>query len=476
MRATFVADATADAADAFRDVILDFLGESAAGIGPVSPAASFDEIARRFDEPMPVHGRPLGEVLARLRREVLTDVNHLSHPMYVGHQVSAPLPTGVWTDAVIAAVNNSQAVNEMSPTLSHVERRVVRWMCDLVGWGARSGGTFTSGGTEASFTALLAARAVVLPDAWEHGVGGDPPLMVCGEHTHYAVSRAAGQLGLGVRQIVVVPGEAYRMSPEALRAQLNELRDTGRRVMAVVATAGQTATGAFDDLDAIGRICESFGAWLHVDGAHGASALLSRAHRHRLRGIERAHSIAWDPHKMMLLPLAAGTVLVREAHWLDGAFTQRAPYLFNDEGNGASVNIGVRSFQCSRRSDALKAWVALQRHGADGLAAWYDLLCDLTRDLHDRLVRHPHFEVLHEPECNILCFQWIGAPLHGDQLDRVNAEVRERYNASGDGWITTTVLGGRRVLRVTIQNPRTEPRHLERLVAGLDAVARELTS
>ncbi|MBC7894429.1 MAG: pyridoxal-dependent decarboxylase [Cytophagaceae bacterium] len=442
----------------------------------MSPAADFADVARRFDEPIPQHGRPLAEVLARLERDVLAGVNHLSHPMYLGHQVSAPLPTGVWTDALISAVNNSQAVNEMSPTLSHVERRVVRWMCELVGWDARSGGTFTSGGTEASFTALLAARAVLMPDAWEQGVGGDPPVMLCGEHTHYAVSRAAGQLGLGVRNIVVVPSEQYCMSPEALRTQLDALRSAGRRVMAVVATAGHTATGGFDDLEAIGRTCEAFGAWLHVDGAHGASAVFSPAHRHRLRGIERAHSIAWDPHKMMFLPLAAGTVLVREARWLDAAFTQRAPYLFNDDGTAESINIGVRSFQCSRRTDALKAWVALQRHGTGDLAAWYDLLCDLTCELHGLLVRHPCFEVLHEPECNILCFRWVGAPRSNEDLDRVNAEVRERYNASGDGWITSTVLGGRRVLRVTVQNPRTRPEHLERLVTGLDAVARELTT
>jgi L-2,4-diaminobutyrate decarboxylase len=360
----------------------------------------------------------------------------------------------------------------MSPTLSHVERRVVRWMCDLVGWDARSTGTFTSGGTEASFTALLAARARAMPDSWEQGVGSDPPVMLCGEHTHYAVSRAAGELGLGVRNIVLVPGEPHRLSPSALGERLRQLSDAGRRVMAVVATAGQTATGTFDDLEAIGRICESFGAWLHVDGAHGASALLSTAHRHRLRGIERAHSIAWDPHKMMLLPLAAGTVLVREARWLDAAYTQRAPYLFQDEAS-ESPNLGVRSFQCSRRSDVLKAWVALQRHGVTGLAAWYDLLCALTMDLYTMLARHPRFEVLHEPECNILCFRWIGAPAVA--LDQVNAELRERYNGSGEGWITTTILDGRRVLRVTIQNPRTRVEHLERLVSGLDELARQLT-
>jgi L-2,4-diaminobutyrate decarboxylase len=277
------------------------------------------------------------------------------------------------------------------------------------------------------------------------------------------------------------------MDVAALDATLDRLAAEGRRVMAVVATAGSTATGSFDDLDAIADRCEARDLWLHVDGAHGASALLSPAHAPRVRGIHRAHSIAWDPHKMLLLPLAAGVVLVRDERWLEGAFAQRAPYLFHGADDGARTwDQGVRSFQCSRRADALKLWVALQRHGADGLGALYARLCDGARTLHDLLAAHPAFAVLHAPESNILCFRWTGDDATegaGDAreareawLDGVNARTRARYNASGDGWITTTVLGGRRVLRVTVMNPRTEPAHLAALVAGLDATARTVAA
>jgi L-2,4-diaminobutyrate decarboxylase len=473
VRARFAADASPEAARAFTDLIVAFLQSSARGDGPVSPSHAPDHLAARFAEPIPGRGHALSEILERVQRDVLGDVNHLSHPMYLGHQVGAPLPLGVWTDALISAINNSLAVNEMSPTLSHVERQVVRWMCELVGWDDRSGGTFTSGGTEASFTALLAARAHVMPEAWEAGVGATPPVLVCGEHTHYAVTRAAGELGIGVRNVITVPSVDYRMSPDALRTCLEGLRQEGRRVLAVTATAGQTATGAFEDLAAIGAACREFGAWLHVDGAHGASALLSPAHRWRMRGIEQAHSLTWDPHKMMQLPLAAGTVLVRDAHWLDAAFTQRAPYLFADRSDATEWNIGVRSFQCSRRADALKAWVAWQRHGTEGLAAVYDLLCDLARMLYDKVAERPGFEALHEPDCNILCFCRVGGR-DLDEMNALNAELRERYNATGEGWITTTVLGGRRVLRVTVQNPHTTPAHLDRLLDGLERVARQL--
>ncbi|MBL8959106.1 MAG: pyridoxal-dependent decarboxylase [Gemmatimonadetes bacterium] len=470
IRAAYAQDASRDVAHRVVDLAVDFLERAARGDGPVSTPLAPETIRERFDEPAPMDGTPLDAVLARVQRDILSDANRLSHPMYLGHQVSAPLPLGAWVDALAASLNNSQAVNEMSPTLSHVERRVVRWMNDAIGWGAGAGGTFTSGGTEASFTAMLAARAHLMPDAWVEGVGANPPVIVCGEHTHYAVSRTAGQLGLGVRQVITVPSEGYAMSARALAGILAKCQAEGRRVMAVVATAGQTATGTFDDLDAVADACAPHDVWLHVDGAHGASALLSERHRHRLRGIDRAHSVAWDPHKMMLLPISAGAVLVRDERWLDAAFAQRAPYLF--QADAVNWNIGPRSFQCSRRGDVLKVWVAWQRYGTRGFASMYDLLCDLTTELHALLQQHPAFTPLHEPQGNILCFRWIGDGRKDDaELDRIQALTRERYNTSGEGWITSTVLGGRTVLRVTIQNPRTTSAHLRRLVAGLDRVA-----
>ena len=159
--------------------------------------------------------------------------------------------------------------------------------------------------------------------------------------------------------------------------------------MAVVATAGTTPTGSFDDIDAIGRICDERGLWLHVDGAHGASALLSPAHRARLAGIHRARSIAWDPHKMMLMPLTASVVLVKHERDLESAFSQQAPYLFHGNAGERNWDQGLRSFTCSRRIDALKVWVAIQRYGASGLGALYEHLCATARALYEAILARP---------------------------------------------------------------------------------------
>ena len=470
-------DTSAAAGAPILALVSEYLEETRSGSGRVSTAYDADEIAARFAEPLPVEGTSIERIVERLREEVIADCNKLYHPMYMGHQVAPPLPVAVWTESLISALNQSVAVWEMSPTATVIEHRVIRWMTDLVGWDEAAGGTLTSGGTEATFTALLAARNTVIPDAWAAGVGANPPIVLCGEHAHYAVSRAVGELGLGVNSLMTVKSRDFRMDTDDLVGALAGAEREGRVVMAVVATAGSTATGSFDDVSKIADICDARGIWLHVDGAHGASALLSRTRRSVLNGLARARSLAWDPHKGMLLPISTGMLLMRDERDLQRAFAQRAPYLFHERTGARTWDIGVESFQCSRRADVLKLWVALQRYGADGIGRVYDHLCDTTIALHTEIARRSDFEALHEPESNILCFRYIGeGALSPDALDALNREIRLRYNRSGDGWITLTVLAERTVLRVTLMNHRTRVHHVAALLDGLAAQARAIIS
>ncbi len=473
-------DAQASTAAAFTTLAVDYLAATRDRSGQASTKRSPADLAAQFAEPLPTEGRPIADVLARLRDEILPDCNHLYHPRYMGHQVSAPLPAAIWTEPLISALNQSLAVWEMSPVATVLEHQVIGWLTTLVGWGRTAGGTLTTGGTEATATGLLAARSALLPDVWTAGIGrgAELPVLICGEHAHYAIRRAAGTLGLGTDQVRAVRSRDHRMDVAALAEALETTRRQGRAVLAVVATAGSTPTGSFDDLEAIGSLCDTHDVWLHVDAAHGGSALLSPRSRQLLRGIERARSVALDPHKMMLLPLQAGTLLVRDVRQLDAAFVQRAPYLFHDGADERTWDLGGRSFLCSRRADVLKLWVALQRYGADGIGALYDRLCQTARALFDAVARHPAFAAAHEPACNILCFRYVGRrgefPLDGScgpqasaAGDALNQAIRTRYNRSGEGWITSTVLDGRRVLRVTVMNPRTTHADVRAVVTEL---------
>ena len=474
-------DARAGVARQFTDVAAEYFADSRDRSSRASTEHGPATIAERFDEPAPRSGVSVDEIITRIRTQIVPDSNHLYHPRYAGHQMAGPLPAAVWTESITAALNQSVAVWEMSPVATILEHRVIAWMCELAGFHPGSGGTLTSGGTEATFTSLLAARNAAIPDAWTNGVGGDPPVLVCGEHTHYAVTRAGAQLGLGMRNVIPVRSRNFKLDPDALAAKLRSLLSAGRRVMAVVATAGSTATGSFDDLQTIAALCDEYGIWMHVDAAHGGSALLSAKHRVRLRGVERARSLVWDPHKLMLVPVPSSVVLVRDERDLDAAFTQRAPYLFHDPRGERVWDQGTRSFMCTRRAEVLKLWVALQRYGIDGLAELHDYFCALTRFMWEEIRGRDDFEALHEPESNILCFRYLpktqnGRVLDDAAVDEINRELRERYNRSGEGWITATNLAGRRVLRVTILNARTTTADIREILNGLAAAGASVVS
>jgi L-2,4-diaminobutyrate decarboxylase len=291
-----LSDESAETGAQFLGIAARYFARTRLGEGRVSTPLSPAEIAARFSEPMPADGAPVEAIVERLEREVLPDSNKFYHPMYMGHQVCAPLPAAVWTESVIGALNQSLAIFEMSPTGTMIEHQVIRWMSDLVGYPAGSGGTLTSGGTEATFTALLAARNAALPRSWDEGVDADGAYVVYGEHAHYAVTRAIGQLGLGRKRGVAIRSRNFRMDVAHLSEVLKRLASEKKRIVAVVATAGSTATGSFDDIGAIADLCEAHGVWLHVDGAHGASALLSQNPPVSARDLKRARSLAWDPH------------------------------------------------------------------------------------------------------------------------------------------------------------------------------------
>jgi L-2,4-diaminobutyrate decarboxylase len=380
----------------------------------------------------------------------------LHHPAYMGHQVCPPFPTAVIADLVISTLNQSTAVFEMSPIGTVIEQEVIRWLAGRVGYPASALGTAVSGGSAANLTGLMAARA-----RWK--AKREPtsarPTILCSADAHYSIARAASIMGIDSEHVIKVPtNDRHQLDLGALAAALRDADD----VMAIVATSGSTASGAFDDLRAIAALRDQYDTWLHVDAAHGASVLLSERLRHLVDGLDLADSLAWDPHKMLWMPLSLGVILVRDGLWLRRAFEADAPYLFNAER--ASDNIGEVTIQCSKRADAVKLWLTLQVSGTAPFESALDHVTDVTRYLYDRVIESDDFEAMHEPEFNIFCFR------HRSD-DDTNADLREKLIRSGHAWITSTLLKGQRVLRVTMINPRTERSDVDRMLAALRTIA-----
>ncbi|MEU8145231.1 pyridoxal-dependent decarboxylase [Nonomuraea sp. NPDC048901] len=441
---------------------------AAAGI-TVGELAAYVDRSQRGDEPA-ISRRPPRELAERLRlgeliakggmtpetyrdflRTFLGEGTRLHHPAYLGHQSASPDFPAALADFIHGATNNPMAIYEMGAAAATVEFEVLRWMLAKVGFPA-GGGVLTHGGSLANLTALLAARARAVPEAWEDGVPGDLVILTP-ESAHYSVSRAASILGLGQRAMVPLATDHLG------RIDITKLPDiSGRRVMALVAAACATGTGLYDDLRAIGEWCRERDVWFHVDGAHGASALLAEEHAHLLDGIELADSVIWDAHKMLRTSALAAAVLVRRENDLDAAFKQEASYLFYGE---RGFDLIGRTVECTKAELGLKIFLNLAWRGERGLGEYVARQYATAHRFWELARRRPGFALPYEPESNIVCFRYGDAD---------HADLRERLMADGAFYLTSAELDGVRHLRVTVMAPATDDTTLEALLDAIEAL------
>lgn len=407
---------------------------------------------------------------------------NLHDPRYIGHQVPAPVPIAGLFDAAGSVTNQCMAIYEMGPWATAVELAMVNELGEAIGWMPGTfAGSVTHGGSLANLTGLLTARNVALGGSWDRGLAGEEarPVLLAHAEAHYSIARAAGILGLGSRQTVSVGLNGRgAMDPRDLDHQLSVLRAQKRPVVAVVACACATPTGAFDPLEEIATVCRRHGVWLHVDAAHGGAALLSERHRHLLAGLEQADSVVWDAHKMLFAPALCAFILYREKSHIFAAFRQDAPYLFDPAAPGlADYDSGVRTVECTKRAAALGLWGVWSVFGRQLFADMVDVTFALGRAFYEKLSAAEDFDPLNEPECNILVFRHVPAALRDAPQERIGdfqLELRRRLIESGEFYIVPAKRDGVGALRVAIMNPLTTADHLDRLMESLRDHGREL--
>jgi len=453
------------------------LDESRAGAQPVVPLRPMSQIAADLSARELVRAGGLRHRLSEWVETYLATTTRLHHPGSMAHQVGVPDPLSALAELVQGVTNNPMAMYEMGPGAATLEMIVIEWMLEHVGWnaprwpgdssvpGSRAAGVLTHGGSLANLTALLAARAVVAPDAWEAGGPGDLAIVVP-PSSHYSIARAVSIMGLGARSVVPAPVDALgRIVPARLPATCAEIRARGGRVMAIVANACATATGLYDPLDEITRFCEEAGYWCHVDAAHGAAALLSPHHREKLRGVERASSMIWDAHKMLRATCLCAAVLFRDERWCDAAFHEEATYLFyGDQPEG--VDFIHRTVECTKAGLGLRAFTSIALEGEQGIGEYFDGRCALATRAAALIRARPGFEVPFEPSSNIVCFRWTAADNSGQ------IAIRDGLLRGGSHHLSSVEIDGTRYLRLTLMNPETSDATIVSLLDRIERLAR----
>jgi aromatic-L-amino-acid decarboxylase len=416
--------------------------------------------ARRLLAAPPDRPGDLGRLLATVAEAGSYGLNTASAG-YLAYFPAGGLPSAAWGELIALVLNRYTTFGALAPGLVALEESVLRWLCGVFGLPPGAGGLVLSGGSMATLAAVVAAREQRLGDDPRQGV------IYVGEYTHHCVDRAARIAGLAGRLRVVPSTPDLRMDPAAAARQVTADRGAGLRPFLLVGTAGATSTGLVDPLPALAAVAAREDLWFHVDGAYGAPFQLTGRGRDRLAGIERADSIALDPHKSMFLPYGTGVLLVRDPGTLRAAHAAGGDYLQDIDVADGLPDYAALGPELTREYRGLRLWLPLHLHGTDAFRQALDEKLDLARWIHGELATIPRLELPWTPDLTV-----VGLRPRDPSGDPAGRDLLDRINASGRVFLSSVRVAGRYTLRLCPQSFRSHQEHASEAVRTIRAALR----
>jgi len=412
-------------------------------------------------------GRGENESFQEFTKRILSHTNHLHHPHYIGHQVTSPLPMTAVIQFCTSLLNNGAAIYEMGPVAMAMEKNLISYFAEKIGYTSTCDGIFTHGGSAGNLTAMLAIRQNMADyNIWEEGVRStSKPGFIVTDQSHYSILRNVKIMGLGDESIVRVPYDKnFRMDTTCLESALRKTENKGIKVVSVIANSCSTATGSYDNLEQIADFCEKHGFWLHVDGAHGAAVLFSDKYRHLINGLERADSVIMDFHKMLLVPGLNTMVLFKNGEKSYETFAQKASYLFKKTEQNEWYNSAKRTLECTKSAMGVVAYTAVKYYGRSYYKEYIDSRIDLAAHFSEMIAGTKELELAIRPDANIICFRYAPENIEGSLLNRINAAIRDKIIKEGSFYIVQTELEEKIWLRTVLLNPVTDENDLKELI------------
>ncbi len=475
------------------------------GSDPVVKLASPDELEAEFDKLTSIALGPEGSVDNAVLQEavdlVIDRSVHTQHPRFFNQNFAGADPIAVVGDWLGSSLNTTLATYEMSPVFTLMENAVVGRLAELLGYreansgkgmsnGLREpGGIMCPGGSTANMMALQLARHRKRPDSIRTGTGGERLTVFTSASGHYSTAKAAAVLGLGTDAVIKVADNADGSIDVAALAQaVQSSAERGEVPFAVVATAGTTVAGAFDNIRAMASVAADNDLWLHVDACFGGAALFSQRTRNLLDGVELTDSFVWNPHKVMGLTQQCTMLAVAEPERLDACFSSKADYLFQPDKLNTELDSGDRTFLCARRVDALKLWLTWKARGETGFAARVDHAMDMADHVRTRIAESAGSMVQMVPGSYVnVVFLWLpeelrqGSPWDPAQLseDQLNAlhsvapRIKARMQAEGTAMVGYQPTDGLNTFRLLFMNPVVTAADVDETLRLIDDYGRQ---
>lgn len=429
----------------------------------------------------PVPREPAGEeqTYQDFKNFILSNPMGNIHPRFWGWVMGNGIPYAALAEMLAATINPNLGGGDHVP--NYVERQVVDWCKEMLGFPADSSGIMVSGGSMANYIGLAVARnAMAGFDIRAEGVAAAPQPMTIytSIETHSSNYKAIEQLGLGKKWLRFIPvNDHYEVDIKLLENALREDKAAGFRPICIIGNAGTTNTGAIDDLEALADICQREGIWFHVDGAFGALVALSDKYCHLVAGMERADSLAFDLHKWMYMPFEAACVLIRRFEDHVESFCVSPDYLSHMPrglAGGHHAWFGDLGLQLTRGFKALKVWMTIRAYGLDHFQRQIEQDIEHAQYLADRVRDHPRLELLDHVPLNIVCFRFVAHGLNTTELNELNREIMMSLHERGLAAPSYTFLKGKFALRVSITNHRSTRHDFDFLVDKVIELADEL--
>jgi glutamate/tyrosine decarboxylase-like PLP-dependent enzyme len=429
-------------------------------------------IRDRLDAALPTKGTDFESLLKVFREDIIPFSRQNAHPRMFGYVQSPGVPLAAFADLLTSTLNANLTVWRSAPAPVELERLTIDWIRQILGFNAEAGGLFVSGGSMANLAAIAAARQSKTDSSGRLRVYGS-------SETHFSIAKAAALLGIereNVRQIAV--DEHFKIRTDDLVAKITADLGAGYVPFCVVANAGTVNTGAVDPLAEIREVADRFQLWMHIDGSYGAFAVLAESATKLFVGMERADSIALDPHKWLYLPVDVGCVIYRDPEKARAAFAHEAEYtrVIGEQGDEtfAFWNYGP---ELSRRFRALKVWMLLKGVGLDTLSHAIESNLACARYLESMVRDSDDFEMAAPVELSIFCFRHVPVQLKNkspEAIDAFNERLLVALQRDGSSYLSNATLGGRFTLRGCVLNYRTTLRDMEILLDDLRRVAKSL--
>ncbi|WP_404969964.1 pyridoxal phosphate-dependent class III aminotransferase [Vibrio campbellii] len=423
---------------------------------------------------------PLKSVIDEAAELVAKNAIFTQHPDCIAHLHTPPLMPAVAAEAMIAALNQSMDSWDQASSATYVEQKVINWLCDKYELGEKADGIFTSGGTQSNQMGLMLARDWVADKLSNHSIQklglpeyADKLRIVCSKKSHFTVQKSASWMGLGEKAVMTVDANADgTMDVTQLDQVLTQAKAEGLIPFAIVGTAGTTDHGAIDDLDFIADMAAKHEMWMHVDGAYGGALILS-SHKSRLKGVERAHSISVDFHKLFYQTISCGALLVNDKSNFK-FLLHHADYLNREHDE--LPNLVDKSIATTKRFDALKVFMTMQNVGPKALGDMYDHLLAQTQQVADMVRAHEEFELLAEPALSTVLFRATNVRTNNasTDLDELNKALRLEALTRGIAVLGETIVDGKTALKFTILNPCLTTADFESLLLKINTLAVEL--